>query len=269
MASRKYLRSCYRKLFHLMRGVAALEVGAQRVTLDGLGQDHRRLALVLRGRAVGGVDLAVVVAAALEVPDLGVRHLLDQLLGARVAAEEVVANVGAVVGLVGLVVTVGRGVHQVDQRAVAVRVQQRIPLAAPHHLDDVPAGSAEERLQLLDDLAVAADRTVQALQVAVDHEGQVVQPLVGAHLNQPAAFRLVHLAIAEECPHVLIGGVLDAAIVQVVVEPGLVDRVHRAEAHGHRGELPKVRHQPRVRVRRQPAAGVAVLLAEAVEFISS
>ena len=65
----------------------------------------------------------------------------------------------------------------------------------------------------------------------------------------------------------LIGGVLDAAVVQVVVEPGLIDRVHRAKAHRHRGELPEVGHQPRVRVGRQAAAGMAVLLAEAVELV--
>ena len=137
------------------------------------------------GGAVGGVDLAVVVATALEVPDLGVGHLLDERLGARVAAEEVVADVGAVVGLVGLVVAVGRGVHQVHQRAVTVGVQQRVPLAAPHHLDDVPARTAEERLQLLDDLAVAAYRAVQALQVAVDDERQVVQAFQAATWISP------------------------------------------------------------------------------------
>ncbi len=112
-----------RKLFHLVGGVAALEVGAQRIALDGLGQDHRRLALVLGRGAVGRVDLAVVMPAALEVPDLGVGHVSHQRLGARVAAEEVVAHVAAVVGLVGLVVAVGRGVHQVDQCAVTVGVQ--------------------------------------------------------------------------------------------------------------------------------------------------
>ncbi|CAG7421621.1 hypothetical protein PICSAR35_04397 [Mycobacterium avium subsp. paratuberculosis] len=256
-----------RKLFHLMRGVAALEVRAQRVALDGLGQDHRGLALVVDGGPVGGIHLAVVVAAALEVPDLGVGHVLHQRLGARVAAEEMVAHVGAVVGLVGLVIPVGRGVHQVHQRAVPVGVQQGVPLAAPDHLDDVPAGAAEERLQFLNDLAVAAHRAVEALQVAVDHERQVVQRLVGGHLDQTAAFRLVHLAVAQEAPHVLIGGVLDAAVMQVVVEPRLINGVQRAQAHRHRGEFPEVGHQPWVRVGRQAAAGVAVLLAEAVELV--
>ena len=240
---------------------------AQRVALDGLGQDHRRLSFVVDGGAVGGVDLAVVVAAALEVPDLLVAHVLDQRLGARVAPEEVLAHVAAVVGLVRLVVTVRGDVHQVHQRAVAVGVQQRVPLAAPHHLDDVPAGSAEERLQLLDDLAVAAHRAVEALQVAVDHEGQVVQALERPDVHQAAAFGFVHLAVAQKAPHVLVGGVLDAPVVQVVVEPRLVDGVERAQAHRHGGEFPEVGHQPRVRIGRQPAAGMTVLLSEAVELV--
>ncbi len=256
-----------------MGGVSALEVLAQRVALDGLGQDHRRLALVLHRGVVGRIDLAVVVAAALEVPDLGVGELLDQLLGAGVAAEEVVADVAAVIGLVGLVVTVGRGVHQVHQRAVAIGVQQGVPFAAPpHHLDDVPAGAAEEGLQLLDDLAVAAHGAVEALQVAVDDEGQVVQALERGDVGQAAALRLVHLPpVTEEGPHVLVGGVLEAAIVQVVVEPSLVDGVHRPpQAHRHRGgELPEIGHQARVRVGRDAAARMAVLLAEAVELVGA
>ena len=256
-----------RKLFHLVGGVAALEVGAERVALDGLGQDHRGLALVFHSGPVGGVHLAVVVAAALEIPDLGVGDLGHQCLGARVAAEEVVAHICAVIGLVGLEVAVRRGVHQVHQRAVLVGVQQGVPFAAPHHLDDVPAGATEEGLQLLDDLAVAPHRAVEALQVAVDDEGQVVQRLVGRHLDQAAAFRLVHLAVAQERPHVLVGGVLDAAVVQVVVEPGLIDGIHRAQAHRHRRELPELRHQSRVRVGRQPTTGMAVLLAEAVKLV--
>ena len=256
-----------RKLFHLVGGVAALEVRAECVALDGLGQDHRRLTLVIHRGAVGGIHLAVVVAAALEVPDLGVGHVLHERLGAGVAAEEVLADVGTVIGLVRLEVPVRGGIHQVHQRAVLIGLQQGVPLASPHHLDDVPAGAAEERLQFLDDLAVAANRPVEALKVAVDHEGEVVQRLVGGDLDQSAALRLVHLAVAEECPDMLVGGVLDTAVVQVVVEPGLVDGVHRTQAHRHRRELPEVRHQPGMRIGRKSATGVAVLLAEAVKTV--
>ena len=52
---------------------------------------------------------------------------------------------------------------------------------------------------------------------------------------------------------------------QVLEEPGLVDRHQRAETHRHRGELPEVGHQPRVRVGRQPAA--RHLLAEAEQLL--
>ena len=220
---------------------------------------------MFHGRPVGRVNLAVVVSAALEVPDRIIGHVLHQGLGAGVAAEEMLLDVGAVVGLVGLEVTIGGGVHQIHQRAVLVGVQQGVPLAAPHHLDDVPAGTAEERFEFLNDLAVAADRAVESLQVAVDHERQVVERFVGRDLDQPPRLGLVHLAVAEERPHVLIGGVLDAAVGQVVVVAGLEDRVHRAQAHRHRRELPEIGHQTGMRVGRQTPAGVAVLLAEAVE----
>ena len=165
--------------------------------------------------------------------------MLHQVLGARVATEEVFPHIAAVVGLVGLEITVGGDVHQVHQRAVAIRLQQCIPFAAPDHLDDVPARAAEERLQLLDDFAVAANRAVEALQVAVDDEGQVVQRLQRGDMGQTAALRLVGFAVAQKRPHVLVGGVLDAPVVQVVVEPGLIDGVHRAQTHRHRRELPK------------------------------
>ena len=261
------LKVLQRKLFHLVSGVATLEVRAKCVALDGLGQDHRRLTLMLHRCPVGRVNLAVVVAAALEVPDFVVAVVLYQRLGSRVAAEEVLPYIGAVVGLVGLEVSIGCGVHQIHQGAVFVGVQQCIPLAAPHHLDDVPTGATEEGLQLLNNFAVAAHRPVEPLQVAVDDEGQVVEALECGHVGQSATFRLVGLAIAEEGPHMLIGGVLDAAVMQVVVEPGLINGVHRAQPHGHRGELPEVGHQPRVRIGRQPAAGVRVLLSEAVHLV--
>ena len=255
------------QLLHLVGGVAALEVVAEAVALDGVGEDDGRLALGVQGALVGGVDLAVVVAAAAQVPQLLVGHVLDELLGALVAAEEVLADVGAVVGLEGLVVAVLGGVHDVDECAVLILFQQLVPLAAPHDLDHVPAGADEEALQLLDDLAVAAHWAVETLQVAVDHEGEVVQAVQGGHLDQAAGFRLVHLAVAEECPDVLLVGVLDAAVLQVLVKACLVDRVHRAQAHGHGGELPEVRHAVRVRVGRQAALLAGVLLAEAVHVV--
>ena len=224
---------------------------------------------MLGGRLERRVHLAVVVAAALQVPDLLVGEVLHELERPRVAAEEVLAHVGARLGLVGLVVAVGRDVHEVAQRAVVVAREQVVPLAAPDDLDDVPSGAAEEALELLDDLAVAAHRAVEALEVAVDDEREVVEALVRGHLQLAAALDLVHLAVAEERPHLLVGRVLDAAVGEVPVGLRLVDRVDRAEAHRDRRELPELGHEPRVRVRRQAVGRVRLLLAEAVELVGA
>src|SRR5690606_9285419 len=113
-------------------------------------------------------------------------------------------------------------------------------------------------LELLDDLAVATHRTVEALQVAVDHERQVVETLAGGFVEMAERFRFIGLAVAEERPHVLSRGVLDAAVVQVAVEAGLVDRRVRSEAHGHRRELPEVAHETGVRVTGQTVAEATV-----------
>jgi hypothetical protein len=214
----------------------------------------------------GGVDLVIVVTAAFERPDLVVGHASHHGGRTRVATEEVIAYEFAVVGLVRLVVPVRCGVHDIDQRTVEIFGQQDIPLPAPDDLDDIPAGTAEERLQLLDDLAIAADRSVQALQVAVDNESQVVEFLAGGYPDGPQRLRLIHLTVTEEGPDTLVGGVLDPAVVQVTVEPRLIDRVQWAQTHRYGRELPELRHQPRVRVGGQAATGVGQLLAEPVEL---
>ena len=170
------------------------------------------------------------------------------------AAEEVLAHERAVVGLHGLVVAVQRVHHDLAQDAVLVARQQRIPVAAPDQLDDVPARAAELAFQLLDDLAVAAHRAVQALQVAVDDEDQVVQLLARRDADGAQAFHFVHLAVAAEHPDLAVLGVGDAAGVQVFQETRLVDRHQRAQAHRHGGELPELGHQLGVRIARQAVA---------------
>ncbi|MNF36616.1 hypothetical protein D3C84_175150 [compost metagenome] len=132
--------------------------------------------------------------------------------------------------------------------------EQRIPLRAPQDFDHVPAGTGEQRFQFLDDLAVTAHRAVEALQVAVDDEGQVVQLLPGGQGQAGDGFRLVHLAIAEHAPDVAPIGLLQASVLQIAHEPRLVHRADGADAHGPGGELPEVRHQPRMRVGAQAGA---------------
>jgi hypothetical protein len=245
--------------------VLALAGRTHPVALDGLREDHRRLACVTRGRGIGGVDLDRVVAAPVQGPDLLIRHVRDQRRELRVAAEEVLAHVGAVARLVGLVVAVDRLLHALDQQLSLRRGEQRIPARAPDHLDHVPAGAEEVRLELLDDLAVAADRSVEALQVAVDDEDQVVEVLATGERDRAHRLRLVHLAVAHEGPDLAPARVGDVAPLEVLHEPRLVDRHQRPEAHRDGRELPEVRHQPWVRVRRDAVA--RDLLAEVAQLL--
>jgi hypothetical protein len=79
-------------------------------------------------------------------------------------------------------------------------LEQRIPVVAPDHLDHVPAGAAEEPFELLDDLAVAANRTVEPLQVAVDDEDQIVELFAARERDGAERFGLVAFAVAQEGP---------------------------------------------------------------------
>ena len=145
-------------LLLLVGDVLALAGRAHPVALDRLGEDHRRAALGAHRLGVGRVDLRRVVAAAVERPDVGVRPVLDALGQLGVGAEEVLAHVGAVARLERLVLAVDALVHAALEQPVVVGREQRVPLVAPDHLEHVPAGAAEDRLELVDDLAVAAHR---------------------------------------------------------------------------------------------------------------
>ena len=198
-------------LLLLVGDVLALAGLTHPVALDRLGQDHRRRADVVHRRLVGRVDLRRVVPAAGQRPDLVVGHVLDQVEQLGVLAEEVLADVGAVLGLEVLVLAVDALLHALEQQPGLVRGQQRVPARPPDDLDDVPAGAAEDPLQLLDDLPVAAHRAVEALQVAVDDEDQVVQLLPAGQRDRAQRLGLVHLAVAEERPHVPVRRVGQAA----------------------------------------------------------
>ena len=161
-------------LLLLVGDVLALAGLAHPVALDRLREDHGRPPGRALRRRVRGIDLPSVVAAAVERPDLLVAHVLDPLGELRVLAEELLAHERAAARLVRLVLPVDRLLHPAHQQAVLVGLQERIPAVAPDHLDHVPPGAAEDRLQDLDDLPVPVHRTVEALQVAVDDEHEVV-----------------------------------------------------------------------------------------------
>jgi hypothetical protein len=216
-------------------------------------------------RVVRRVHLARAVAAAVELPDRRVVQVRHPLLQLRVGAEELLAHEVGVARLERLVLAVHGLGHAPLEQPVVVGGEQRVPVLAPDHLDHVPARAAEVGLELLDDLAVAADRPVEALQVAVDHEDEVVQVLAAGERDGAHRLGLVHLAVAHERPHLAARGVLHAAPLEVLQEPRLVDRHDRPEPHRDGGELPEVRHQPGVGIRGEAVA--ADLLAEVDELL--
>ena len=238
----------------LVGDVLALARLAETVALDRAGKHDGRRALLAHGGVVGGVDLRRIVAAEAHRPQLVVAHVLDHAQQARVHAVEVLADIGAAGDGVLLVLAIDDLAHALRQQAVVVLRQQRIPLGAPEHLDHVPARAAEDRFELRDDLAVAADGAVEALQVAVDHEDQVVEPLPRRQRDRAQRLRLVRLAVAEEDPDLRVRRLLEPAVYQVAHEARLVDPHQRREAHRDGREHPEVFHQPGVGVRGQPPA---------------
>src|SRR4029077_20286843 len=112
-----------------------------------------------------------------------------------------------------------------------VAFKERIPVAAPNDLDDIPTGPAKGRLQLLNDLAVAAHWAVESLQIAIDDKNQIVEPFASGQGDGAERFRLVGFSVADKAPNVLLRCVLQSSLLDVTVEPGLIDRHDRAEAH--------------------------------------
>ena len=196
----------------------------------------------------GGIDFLCVVTTTAQIPDVVIAHLGNHLQRARVFAEEMLANVGAVVGLHGLVVAVQRVHHDFAQGAVFVARQKGVPVAAPDQLEHVPAGTAELAFKLLNDFAVAAHRAVQALQIAVDDEDQVVEFFTRCQSDGAHRLDFVHLAVAAEHPDFSVLSVGNTAGMKVFEKARLVNRHQRAQAHRDRRELPELRHQLGMRV---------------------
>src|SRR5437879_7107963 len=139
-----------------------------------------------------------VVPAPVQAPDVLVGHARYHLEQFWVLAEEVLANEGAVVGLVVLMLTVDRLLHDAKQSAFDIASEQRVPVRAPNELDDVPTRPAKIGFELLDDLAVATHRTVEALQIAVHDENQIVELFTRRETDRAERFRFIHLAVRSE-----------------------------------------------------------------------
>ena len=175
-------------------------MATQRIALNSVSQDNGRLTGVLGCSLVCGVHLSVVVAAALQCPNLIVGPVLNHCLGPRIAAKEVLTNVCTIICAEGLVVAIQSFVHQMNKRVILIRGQELVPAATPDDLDDVPTRTLEEGFKFLNDLAIAANGAIKALQVTVHDESQVVESLLCGKLKHATRLGLVHFAIAQECP---------------------------------------------------------------------
>ena len=181
-----------------MGHVLGLGAAAHGEALDALGENDRGLVAFL-GALVGGIDFKAVVGAPAQVPDFFVGPVGHHGFQFRRVKEEF-THIGAVAGFNGLIVAVHHFHHAAAQVALVVLGEQFVPAAAPHHLDDVPAGALEFTFQLLNDFAVTAHRAVEALQVTADDEDQIVQMVHAGNGQLTPGFGFVHFAVAEEGP---------------------------------------------------------------------
>ena len=236
------------QLLLLVGDVAALAGLAESVALDRPGQDHGWRAAIAHRLVVGGVDLDRIVTAQGQPPELVVALVGDQGRQLGVGVPEMRAQVGSVGDRVLLEVPVDYGAQASRDQAFLVTLEQFIPIRTPEHLDHVPASPAENGLQFLDDLGIPSDRAVQTLQIAVDYPDQVVEHRAGGQRNSGQALGFIDFAVADERPHLALGGCFQPAGLHVAHEAGLVDRHQRTQAHRDRRVVPEIGHQPGVRV---------------------
>ena len=159
-----------------------------------------------------------------------------------------VANVRPGFDAVLLVLPVNNLTHSRDKFAVLVIIKQRVPVISPDDFNAIPSGPAERRFELLNDLTIAANRTVQPLQVAIDDPDKVVQSFTRAQRNRAQSLRFVTFSVTDETPDVRSGRVQDPTVLQISQKPSVIDRTKRSKAHRDSGKLPEIRHQPRMRI---------------------
>ena len=248
-----------------MGGILRLAGLTKAIAFDGVSQyDGRTPTVLVDGMMEGCIDLVRIMATPVELVDLLIRQVLNELGCFGVLAEEILTGIGRAITLEVLKVAVTDLVHDALHLPFFVPLEQGIPVATPNDLQHVPAGTAEDTLKFLDNLAITTDWAVQTLKVAVNHKDQVAEVFPAGHGDGPQGFRLVTLAVTDKAPDLAIAHLDELPAVQVLHYVGLINGLNRAQTHGNRGELPVIRHQPGVRVGRK--AGAIYLFAVLVEI---
>src|SRR6185312_8996813 len=190
---------------------------------------------------IRGVELPQVVTSALQPIYLVVGHVRDERGKLRSLGKKVIAIVRSIVRRECLELPI-YGVRKGPQQcSLSVTSEKHIPIGAPENLEDVPPCAGEEGFELVNDPAVAANRSVEPLQVAIDDKREIVQSLARGQREGSHGFRLVHLPIAEESPHAAPVRRGQTAVLQVTHEASLQNGIDRSYAHGAGRKLPKIR----------------------------
>ena len=170
-------------------------------------------ALVIHGGLVGGVDLVRVVAAACEAccSSSSVR-CFDQFEQSRDICRRMLADVCAGFDGVLLILAIHDFAHALQQQAGVSRASRASQSPPQMTLMTFQPAPRKMRFQFLDDLAVAAHRAVEPLQVAIDDEDQVVEFFARGQRDGAQRFRLVRFAVAHEAHTLVRTAVFEPAI---------------------------------------------------------
>ena len=156
---------------------------------------------------------------------------LSELGKLRVLAKEVIAVKAPILGGEGLHLPVHRVGKSFHQGLLDISGKQAIPVTAPNEFDHIPSRTAKEFFQFVNDAPVTANRTIQALQVAIDHPHQVVQFFAGGKRQCAHAFGLVHFPIAKHAPDFALTAVQQLTVRQIAHEARMVDRADGPQPH--------------------------------------
>ncbi len=236
------------ELLLLMSGHAALSCRAHAVALLGLGQDHGRLAAMIRCRVISGIDFYRIVTTTPQPVDVLVGQMRRQLRKLRVLVKKMFAVKPAVGRRQCLELAVNGLVKRAQQQHLRIAREQRVPIGSPQKLDHVPTGAGKKPLELLNDRTVASHRAIESLQVAIDDEDQVVEPFARGNRKSRQRFGFVHFAVTNERPYLAFVRIEQRAVLQITQEARVIDREQRADSHRARRELPEGWHQPWVRI---------------------
>src|SRR5689334_14131760 len=115
------------------------------------------------GSFVSRMDFNRIVSTQPHARKLIVGKMLDHLQQPGIGSKEVLPEISSTLDEEFLILSVGDFAKAFYQQAIPIVLEERIPIRAPNALNDVPSGAAEDSFQLLNDLAVAAHRTIETL----------------------------------------------------------------------------------------------------------